>query len=134
MPRVPSGLLETSPHRHHQKSDPSNEFGGYTTIDSRSLKSTTRLGYSSEERSPMTHINTARPVLDAAALATLGNLALHVLRDPAVQNAWREAAGDCSRAIDSVATAVNSVARVGSVTAASWRRHGGTAPLSSSAD
>jgi hypothetical protein len=83
----------------------------------------------------MTHINTARPVLNAATLATLGNLALHVLQDPAVHKAWREAAGDCSRAIDSVATAVNtvaravnSVARAGSETATSWRRHGGTAP------
>jgi hypothetical protein len=85
----------------------------------------------------MTHINTPRPVLDAATLVTLGNLALRLLQDPAVHNAWREAAGDCSRAIDSVATAVNivaravnSIARAGSETAASWRRHGGTDPLS----
>lgn len=89
----------------------------------------------------MTHINNARRVLDAATLVTLGNLAIRVLQDPAVHKAWREAASDCSEAISSIATAVNtaaravnSVARAGSETAASSRRHGGTAPLSSSAD
>ncbi|SCL25890.1 hypothetical protein GA0070624_3197 [Micromonospora rhizosphaerae] len=85
----------------------------------------------------MTHINTARRVLNATTLVTLGNLAIRILQDPAVHKSWREAAGDCSRAIDSVATtvntvarAVNSIARAGSETAASWRRHGGTDPLS----
>jgi hypothetical protein len=86
---------------------------------------TNRLGYSTEERSTMTHITTARP--DATTLVTLGYLGIRVLQDPAVHNAWREAAGDCSRA-------VSSVARARSETAASWRRHGGTAPLASSAD
>jgi hypothetical protein len=72
----------------------------------------------------MTHLNTARPVVDAATLVALGNLVIRVLQDPAVRNAWREATCDCSRAVNTVATAVNSVARAGSETAASWRRHG----------
>lgn len=82
----------------------------------------------------MTHTNTARPGLDATTLVNLGRLAFRVARDPAVQGAWREAAGDYSGAINSVATvvkavtkAVDSVARAGSETAASWRRHGATA-------
>jgi hypothetical protein len=74
----------------------------------------------------MTHVNTARS--DATTLVTtLGYLGIRVLQDPAVRNAWREAAGDCSRT-------VSSVARARSETAAAWRRHGGTAALSSSAD
>lgn len=64
------------------------------------------------------------PVLDANKLATLGYLAIHVLQDPVVRNAWRQAAGDCSITIGSVATARSEIA-------ASWRRHGSTAPLSS---
>jgi hypothetical protein len=69
----------------------------------------------------MTHINTARP--DATTLVTLGYLGICVLLDPAVHNAWREAAENCTRG-------VSSVARACTETAASWRRHGGTAPLS----
>jgi len=48
--------------------------------------------------------------------------------------AWREAAGDRSMAkgslatVDTVSRAASSVSRAGSETAASWRRHGGTAP------
>jgi hypothetical protein len=88
----------------------------------------------------VTHINSARPGLDATPLVYLGYLAFQVATDPAVQGAWREAAGDCSGAISSVAMVVNavtravdSVARAGSETAASWRRHGATAAQSSSA-
>ena len=88
----------------------------------------------------MTHINSARPGLDATTLVNLGHLAFRVATDPAVQGAWREAADDYSGAISSVATvvkavtrAVNSVARAASETAASWRRHGATAARSSSA-
>jgi hypothetical protein len=69
-------------------------------------------------------INTASLVLDSNKLATLGYLAIHVLHDPAVRNAWRQAAGDCSMAIGSVAAARSEVA-------ASWRRYGSTAPLPS---
>lgn len=97
---------------------------------------TNRLGHSSEEGFIMTHITTARPMLDATTLVTRGYLALHVLQDPAVHNSWREAAGNCSTAIDSVVTAVNtvaravsSVARAGSETTASWRRQGGHRPI-----
>lgn len=70
-------------------------------------------------------INVARP--DASTLLALGCLGFRVLQDPAVQDAWFEAAGNCLRA-------VSSVARARSDTVASWRRHGGTAPHSSSAD
>lgn len=82
-------------------------------------------------------ISTAQPAPDAT---TIGYLAIRVLQDPEVQTAWREAADDCAKArsslasVDTVSRAVSSVARAVSETAASWRRHGGTAPLSSSAE
>lgn len=85
----------------------------------------------------MTHINAARPGLDATTLVNFVRLALRVAQDTAVQSAWREAAGDYSSAVatvvPAVTRAVDSVARAGSETAASWRRHGGTAAPSSSA-
>jgi hypothetical protein len=72
----------------------------------------------------------AAAVQTIAALVTFGNLAMHVLQEPAVHKAWLEAANDCSSAGNSVGTAFNtvakavsSVAKVGSEAAASWRSH-----------
>ena len=49
----------------------------------------------------MPHINSARPGRAATILLALGHLAFWVSPDPAVQSAWREAAGDYSVAISS---------------------------------
>ena len=95
----------------------------------------TGLGYSPEERSTMTRLNTPRPPVDLTTLIALGKRAIGFLPDTAVHDAWREAGSRCSRVPDSVAGAVNTVATaVTSVvtasreTAASWRRHGRTDP------
>lgn len=101
-----------------------------------SIAKSSAVGVSEVAGPRLTHINTVQPVPDAT---TIGYLAIRVLQDAAVHIAWREAADDCSKAsslatVDAVARAVSSVTRVGSKTAASWRRHGGAGPLSASAD
>lgn len=83
----------------------------------------------------MTRLYISRPLVDVTTLIALGKRAIRFLPDPAVHDAWGEAASRCSRVPDSVtgavrtvATAVSSVATACGETAAAWRRHGRAAP------
>lgn len=75
----------------------------------------------------------ARPVIVAAALVSLGLVAVHVGQQSSVQSAWQEAAKDCSSAIETVANAAKavsragrSIAKAGQETAAAWRQNAPT--------
>lgn len=68
----------------------------------------------------MTIAQIARPALDTRKLLELGNLAIQVLQEPAVQKALLEAHTDTARAAKSLAAVCREIA-------AAWQRHSATA-------
>lgn len=75
--------------------------------------------------------NFARPTPDIFPLVQLGIVAIRVFRDPAVHDAWGDAASGCARAAKTFTAALDSVSNARDETVAAWHRHGGEARVPS---